>query len=162
MGDRTSVTLSVPVEQLSAALEILERYDGVPESEEENDLSVDLQFSEVNYGDLRSEAHLTAAGIAWMKSWGPGGDYNAGTAWTMFNEHGDLIKFTYSDESAEETLRPYFDLLDEPEALIQALRIEKAKMTPPAWDNQVEYGKRYRTRNLIDPPLTNLCADIQI
>lgn len=160
MGDRVSVTISVPTVLADATEALIEKYDGNYTEVEEFTLSTDYGFDEVNYGNLECEQHLTAAGIAWIKSWGAGGGFTAGTAWAMFREDGSLHAGEFGDASPEEVLREFFNLIDQPQNLADALRAKRDEITSPSWENQVEYGKRYLAVNLINPPPSQLKLSI--
>jgi hypothetical protein len=151
MGDRVGVTLTVPTALVKEARCIIEQCDGGFDDTMECGEFTDLVFVAVNYANLACEQYLTAAGIAWMISWNAGGSFPAGTAWCMFNEDGSPHATEYSDECPEQTLSPFFHLIDKPKELLTALQAKKAEMTSPSWGNQVEYGKRYRAIQLISP-----------
>lgn len=149
MGDRTSVTLTVLKEQAQAAQALFEY---PPEHQSEDMGSMPLcyfNFYEVNYGDLPFLDALQEAGIAFDSDWDHGSEYGSGTDFCRFYPDGTVQRTDYSDEYKNPDLHRMMGLLDEPEALKAYILDHHKKITPQPWDNQIEYGKLYRTKNLI-------------
>lgn len=155
MGDRTWVNLYVPSELADEARKIIEKRDGKPTEDCDGD-AVDgsihcFGFSEVNYGELDCLDDLQAAGIAYDSSWDDGGDYTSGTQSCRFTKDGEAVVKTLYDNSLgmdAHTLLANIENHDKLKELILA-HIEEISVLP--WDNQVDYGKTYRVRQLICP-----------
>lgn len=151
MGDRTYVTLTLLAEQLEEALPLIEAEDGSPEDTSENTPFVHLGFYEVNYGDLRCLSALQAAGIAYESRWESGADYGGGIEYGRFTEAGEPRSLQLHDGGENPSIHALIKLLDSPQELRQYILDHQAAITPLPWDNQVEYGRRYRARRLIAP-----------
>lgn len=150
MGDRTSVTLTVLKEQALAATAL---FDGLePDHAVENEGVLPLMyfsFYEVNYGDLPFLDALQEAGIAFDSEWDHGGEYGAGIDFCRFRPDGTVQRNDYSDEYKNPDLQKMMGLLDDPKALKAYILDHHKNVTPEPWDNQIVYGKLYRTLNLI-------------
>lgn len=150
MGDRTSVTLTVLKQQ---ALQAKALFDGwTPEHEAEHEGLFPLvyfSFYEVNYGDLPFLDALQEAGIAFDSDWDHGSEYTAGTDFCRYRSDGSVQRYTYSEEYKNPSLPGLMKLLDDPDGLKAYIVDHYNNVTPEPWDNQIEYGKLYRTKNLI-------------
>lgn len=151
MGDRTSVSLTV----LTAQAEDAKRIFGEAEFEVDH-MSSDgglshFSFYEINYGNLPFLDELQNAGIAFDSCWDHGGDYGAGSDRCRFLSDGSVYRFETSDEYLNPDLHMLMKLLDRPEELKAFIIEHYDKVTPPSWDHQVEYGKLYKTKLLINP-----------
>jgi hypothetical protein len=152
MGDRTSVTLTVLKEQAIAAQAVFA--DSEPDHKAENGGVIPVvyySFYDVNYGDLPFLDALQNAGIAFDSEWDNGGDYTSGCDFCRFRPDGTVQRNSYSDEYKNPDLHRMMGLLDEPEALKAYILDHHKNITPLPWDNQVEYGKLYLTKKLINP-----------
>ena len=145
MGDRTSVTIQLPKECLETAIGCLPSFDYKTEIGD----SILLEFSEVNYGELEEFKELIALGIPCDYEWDSGSEYGSGCKYIRFTSEGELQLVEYYDEDRNPNLNMLLNLLDRPEELIKYIKEHKEKLTPLPWDNQVEYGKIYRTRQLL-------------
>ena len=145
MGDRTSVTIQLPKECLETAIGCLPSFDYKTEIGD----SILLEFSEVNYGELEEFKELIALGIPCDYWWDRGSTYGSGCKYIRFTSEGELQLVAYYDEDRNPNLNMLLNLLDRPEELIKYIKEHKEKLTPLPWDNQVEYGKIYRARQLL-------------
>lgn len=155
MGDRSYVYLYVPTELYEQAREIAVKHDGEPNEENTGDEQVHFMgFEEVNYGELHCIKELQSAGIPYDMDWGKGFEYEEGVQYCRFTETGDLTLKTvsgsdyYIHPSVLEKVIEEHNSLD---AVKDFLKRHNEAVNPPSWDNQVEYGKMYRTKQLISP-----------
>jgi hypothetical protein len=158
MGDRTSVDLYVPAELKDQAIEVIETssYGFDDQGLYQVEGLYHFSFYEVNYGELPFLKQLAAAGIAFDSCWGSGDEYTAGEERLRFLPDGSTICKNYLDE---DLVIAYSDLKElvklPPEDLLKnILEIAQSladKCEVPDWENQVEYGKRHRALQLINP-----------
>jgi hypothetical protein len=149
MGDRTTVYLDVLVSQAEAA-EDLFNYE--PQDTRENgDQFIEFEFHEVNHGTLDFLNDLEKAGIAYDSSWSRGDEYGPGTKFCRFTADGEVISFDRYDGEINPDMNCLMRLIDDPVALREAILSHHRETTPLPWDNQEEYGKLYRTKQLINP-----------
>ena len=148
MGDRTTVTLTVPNEFADTVEEIEEAQERDPSTE--GDL-IYLTYYEVNYGELRFLEKLKEQGIPYDSAWCAGCEYGSGTRSLRFTPEGEAIELELYDADANPEMRALMVLIDDPVALRQYILDHQASRQVLPWDNQVEYGKIYRTRQLIAP-----------
>lgn len=157
MGDRTSVTLYVPSALFAEAKKIVEEYDG--KADEENVLPhpnipencAYFFFEEVNYGELHCLPHLVAAGIAYDSDWASGDEYESGSEHVRFTPDGELKNSAVYLSDVGVSLLELLENLEDHEKLKNIILEHKERTVPLPWDNQVEYGKLYRTIQLIAP-----------
>lgn len=148
MGDRTTVTLTVLASQKEAAKELFDT--AAVEDWGYRELHEYL-FYEVNYGELEFLDKLQAAGIAYASRWDAGDGYGAGTKFCRFTSDGDSeIKEVY-DTGVNPELTPLLACIDDHAALKKFILAHRESITPLPWDNQEEYGKRHRAKQLITP-----------
>jgi hypothetical protein len=146
MGDRTGVTLTVLTSQ-SEGIEELLGYGA--DCADTGSQFTSFEFSDVNYGVLENLEKLTSAGIAFNSEWGSGGDYGPGVHWCRFTPDGECRENEVSDEGANPPIEKLMELIDKPEELRGYIVAYHYDVTPPPWDNQEEYGKLFRTKQLI-------------
>lgn len=147
MGDRTSVVLSVP-DQFKEVIEGFGNFDDTWEGAINTQC---FQYYEVNYGELDFLKKLEAKGIAYENEWAAGGEYTAGTKSCRFTAEGIIdIKEIY-DIDRNPSIDKLMDLIKSPDKLIKFIQIHHEKISVLPWDNQVEYGKLYLARKLIEP-----------
>lgn len=153
MGDRTYVYLYVPAELFAQAKEIAIKHDGEPHGEATDEDGVPFMgFEEVNYGELRCIKELQSAGIPYDMGWASGSTYEEGVQHCRFTETGDLsLKVVRgSDHNINPgALADVIKKHDTLDAVKDFLKRHEEAVTPLPLDNQVEYGKIYRTRQLI-------------
>jgi hypothetical protein len=149
MGDRTNVYLDVLVPQADEAREF---FDFDPSCEYLNgEQFIEFQFDEVNHGTLGFLDKLQEAGIAFDSSWAQGSEYGPGTTFCRFTADGQVINFDRYDSEAHPDLSCLMKRIDDPKALREFILEHYNNVTPLPWDNQEDYGKLYRTRQLINP-----------
>lgn len=149
MGDRTTVYLDVLASQADAAKEL---FDYEPEDARQNgDQFVEFEFHEVNYGTLDFLSELEKAGIAYDSSWSKGDEYEAGTVFCRFTADGEIIRLDRYETDINPSMGCLMKLIDDPDALREFILQHQRETTPLPWDNQEEYGKLYRTKQLINP-----------
>lgn len=145
MGDRTWVEILVLNETLPLVKEIL------PDDAE---ISTSFEFSsfyfdEVNNGCIEEQDQLTEAGIPYNYEWGTGDNYNPGSKYIRFTPEGELEHIEYYENEINPPLEKLLELVSKPKELAEYVQQYSDERTPLPWDNQVEYGKIYRTRQLI-------------
>lgn len=146
MGDRTYVTLSVlsaHKEQVTALSE--DTYN----SDWEQPTKHYFVFGEVNYGELDFLDKLQDAGIAYDSEWEAGSEYGSGGEHCRFTAEGEIVLKEIYDSEINPNLTQLISLIDQPEALRNFILHHKEQITTLPWDNQEEYGKLYRTKQLI-------------
>jgi hypothetical protein len=147
MGDRTTVTLCIPkeFEEITSKLIADDPWD----TSSTEKLSY-LVFEEVNYGELSNLDLLIENGIPYTATWERGGEFDPGSEYARFTPEGNVeVKTIYcSDESI-----PIHVLLSWAEKstqfLLDSLNDANARIAVLPWDNQVQYGKIYKTKLLI-------------
>lgn len=151
MGDRTYVTLTVPKELEAEARQIIELSGEESENDDHDDEWATFGFSEVNYGELSFLKNLQAAGIAYNSHWCAGSEYTEGTEYCRFTEEGELQLHTVYEDELGVSLHTLLPIIDDHEKLKAAIRLHERSTVPLPWENQVEYGKRFRAAQLINP-----------
>jgi hypothetical protein len=147
MGDRTSVTLYFPRELAKEAAAIADH----PDAPEEDGDTACIQFSEVNYGNLDFLHKLRDAGIAYESQWSKGFEYGAGSTYGWFTPEGEFLSKDVYEADLNPPMNTLLIFIGTPVKLREYILEYKEKVAAPPWVNQVEYGKIYRTRKLIDP-----------
>lgn len=151
MGDRTTVTLTVPTEHAGMVEELLkdERLDdGV--HDEKSGLTCYTLY-EVNYGEINGLDLLQDAGIAYNSAWEAGDCYGPGCASLRFLEDGTAVIKEIYDSCHSIQINDLMLHIDDFELLRQMIRKQYDYLQVFPWTNQVEYGKRYLARKLIQP-----------
>lgn len=148
MGDRTWVEIVVLKKSLPQVKEVLDLLNDEGEIVEKGEL-VSIYFDEVNNGRIDEQDELTESGIPYNYEWGNGGNYDAGSKYIRFTPEGEVQHIEYFESEINPPIEKLLELVDQPEKLAQYVRDYSAKKTPLPWDNQVEYGKRYRALQLI-------------
>ena len=158
MGDRTSVTLTVPTIYKDAAMAVFAANEASPEDSFENGGGVNAQnphnlhcfcFYEVNYGTLQFLDDLMKAGIPFDSDWGSGSEYGPGCETCRFTDEGEAIRKEVSDDSKNPDLKSLMDIIDDHAALKRVIEARYEEVTSLPWDNQIENSKRYRLKQLI-------------
>lgn len=148
MGDRTTVTLAFLQSQQEEALK---HFDQVASEAEIVDDLAYHSFYEINYGNLEFLDALQAAGIAYDSTWDRGSGFSSGTRSCRFMPDGTaVIKEIYESEN-NPNLGSLMCRIDDLLALRQFVLEYHQKVSVLPWDNQEEYGQRYRTKQLISP-----------
>lgn len=150
MGDRTTVHLYVPTDLADQAEALFDF--GCEYTDDCEDNTTQFTFGEVNYGNLPFLNKLAEAGIAYNSCWEDGGDYKSGCESLRFTPSGEFVlKTLYNGEDVNPSLNRLLELIDQPEALREYILNYKEIRSVLPWDNQVEYGKLHRARQLIAP-----------
>lgn len=146
MGDRTYVTLTVLKSQEKEAMSLF-CYD--PDEDWFEDQFSYFGFAEVNYGTLSFLSDLQAAGIAYDSRWEQGGDYEPGSESLRFSSSGEAIVKAFNDSAKNPDLSALVGLIDKPEDLKKYILKHHEEVSCLPWENQEEYGKLYRAKQLI-------------
>ncbi len=147
MGDRTWVEIIVLKESLDQVKEVLSDFLDLEIAE--GDYLASLYFYEINNGCVEEHVQLTERGIPYNYEWGPGDNYYPGTKYIRFTPEGNLQHIEYYDNEVNPPLEKLLELVSKPKELVEYVQQYANERTPLPWDNQVEYGKIYRTRRLI-------------
>ena len=146
MGDRTQVTLTFPTELLS----LVEQFpDHAPDDQWGDDFLTNFSYSEINYGDLQFLEDLQAAGIPHDSEWERGDQYGPGTEYCRFSPEGELKIIQVYNKEINPNIDSLMESINDHEALKKLILRHKDDTTPLPWDDQVKFGKMYRTRQLI-------------
>lgn len=148
MSDPTWVEIVVLKESLPQVKEVLNLLDGEGEISEGVELA-SIYFHEVNNGRIDEQDELTNFGIPYNYEWGKGDNYDAGAKYIRFTSEGEVKHIKYYELEINPPIEKLLELVDQPEELAQYVRQYSADNTPLPWANQVEYGKIYRTRQLL-------------
>lgn len=148
MGDRTSVMLTVLTSQLNET-EKLFSYE--PSELYRGDLLTEYLFYDVNYGNLEFLPAIQNHGIAYTSRWESGSEYGPGEETCRFTPEGNLLIQTIGDEYKNPCLKSLMKAINSHEMLKQIIMRHYEEVTALPWDNQEEYGKIYRARQLINP-----------
>lgn len=150
MGDRTTVTLVLLQSQVAVA-EGVEGWEKPNEETEQDDTS-EFTYYEVNYGNLDFLEKLAAHGIAYTSSWCSGSEYSAGTEYCRFTPEGDAIVKQIYDDGWGCPVSELMSRLESHEDLRAYILEHHEKLTIlDMTEDQVEYGKLYRAKQLITP-----------
>ena len=145
MGDRTWVEILVLNESAPLVKEILEDSAEI----DERPSLTSFFFYEVNNGCIEEQDQLTEMGIPYNYEWGRGDNYNPGYKYIRFTPEGDLQHIEYYDDELNPPLEKLLELVSKPKELAEYVQQYSNDKTPLPWDNQVEYGKRFRARQLL-------------
>lgn len=151
MGDRTYVNLTVQLCHKAQVSEIAESNYADPDDVSDGEQCCVLGFNDVNYGELPFLDALQASGIAYDSAWDAGSDYGAGTSSCRYNEAGEIEVKTVYVSGENPPLEELLQRIDDPAALKQYILLHQENITSLPWLHQEEYGKRYRTKKLIQP-----------
>ena len=158
MGDRTYVELTIQKENEEETLAIAES-DGwntkyLDKKPTKN--LIRIGFDEVNYGELNFLSKLENAGIAYTSSWGDGDEYVSGEQHGRYNKNGELKKLeVYNDDykicpvklneiickRCSDGLKVYL--------IKDLLKQHKNETIPLPWDDQLQYAKIFKTKQLL-------------
>ena len=146
MGDRTTVTLSFLESQQDEALK---HFDAEEADAWLQEPLAYHQFEEVNYGELEFLDKLKAAGIAYESEWDRGSDYGPGVQSVRFTADGEVIEKSVFNDECSIDVHDLMALLDKPEELKDLITSTHKAVSVLPWENQEEYGKLYRAKQLI-------------
>lgn len=147
-NDTTAVTLSVLSSQAEAAKRL---FDTSADEEGIFGTEACFTFYDVNYGELRFLPELVKAGIAYDSDWERGDQYKAGTESIRFRPDGTVENKTIYEGDLAAPLCELLPLIDNHDELKKYILIRQEHFAVLPWDNQEEYGKLYRTIQLINP-----------
>ncbi len=161
MGDRTTCRVYVLKEHEARAIELIKPEEGEPGDtgaffvgSDAHPEIVALYYYDVNYASIDALDEFLAEGIAYDFDWDQGSDFTQGESHLRFTAEGEAVFTSDSPEnpsgyltSIEKALNSLTSVNEVRACLVQI----KAKHVPLPWDNQVEYGKVYRARKLIQP-----------
>lgn len=127
-------------------------------SNKDNGELVDLYFEEVNYGELPFLYALMEQGIPYTSSWSSGDEFGEGEQTLRFTPEGvAIVKNLYKTDKythinyLEKLCKEYSDNSELGVALRKYVAGQRDTLEILPWKNQVEYGKRYRALQLINP-----------
>lgn len=148
MGDRTYVTLTILASQQDEAIK---HFDGDADEAHTHGLFAHHTFYEVNYGNLQFLDELQAAGIAYDSQWEAGSEYGPGCDYCRFTADGDVVLKSISDSYQNPSLTKLMEKINNYEELRAFIIAHHEEVSVLSWDFQEEYGKLYRTKQLIAP-----------
>jgi len=108
-----------------------------------------FSFHEVSYGELDFLPELLARGIAYESSWCAGDEYTEGTEYCRFYKDSTATTIQVYNDEINPHLPTLMSLLSTPYELINFIELHYKRVTPPSWDNQIEYGKLYQIQQLL-------------
>ena len=150
MGDRSTVTLTVLTSHKKQVEEIIRDFSESPEAEDHKDACTVFTFEEVNYGSLDFLDVLISKGIAYTSEWSNGCEYGSGAENTRFTSDGEAIIKTIYDSDLSIPIDTLMGIINQPEELVELIKNSNEEVQVLPWDNQEEYGKRYKVRRLIN------------
>ena len=106
-------------------------------------------FNEIPNGKLEFLDALQAAGVAYLSEWTEGNEYNAGCDSCRFTSTGEVIVKRLLDHAANPQMNVLMGLIDQPDALRAFILAHQQERYILPWFKQEEYGKLYRTTQLI-------------
>lgn len=149
MGDRTAVTLTIRTSQVAKARPC---FDTEPEYEHQDEKGfTEFTFYEVNYGNLEFLDQLQETGIAYDSRWESGSEFGSGCDYCRFTHDGEVILKGISDDYRNPSIDELMKNIDDYAALKAFITKHYNEIFVPSWDSQEEYGKIYRTKQLIAP-----------
>lgn len=146
MGDRTTVTLSFLESQQDEALK---HFDSEANESWLDEPLAYHRFEEVNYGTLDFLDKLKAAGIAYESEWDRGSEYGPGIKSVRFTADGEVVQKEVYNSECSIDVHDLMALLDKPEELKDLITSTHEAVSVLPWENQEEYGKLYRAKQLI-------------
>lgn len=161
MGDRVYVTLNVLTAQFEQAKDIITKYNGNPQEEYKTPTPTEpllswLGYEEVNYGELGGLPDLVAIGIAYDSRWEQGSEFGRGIESVRFTAEGEVIKkvlYAHDEGIKLDKFRTAMALAKPEERLIALEAViskhEASLFVLPFDEKQIEYGKIYRTKRLL-------------
>lgn len=146
MGDRTTVTLSFLESQQDEALK---HFSFVADEAWCDEPFAYHRFEEVNYGTLDFLDKLKASGIAYESEWDRGSEYGPGVKSVRFTPDGDVVEKEVYNSECSIDVHDLMALLNKPEELKDLITSTHQAVSVLPWENQEEYGKLYRAKQLI-------------
>lgn len=150
MGDRTTCYLTIPTSQLEKA-KACSDWEKMEENYSTDGLT-EFVIYDVNYGELDLADSLANMGIPCNYRWEAGGDYGPGSRYFWFTEDGESRTLDIADSEINPCIQKCMALINKPGELRQYLVNHHVRQQVPDLDDkQIEYGKKYLVRQLIDP-----------
>ena len=150
MGDRTYVTLRVLEAQADEAEALFGGYGN--DSKELFDGLVEFGFPDVNYGNLDFLSDLIDAGIAYNSHWDNGSEYGPGTEYGRYKPNGEAVTVSVYEAQANPPMDRLLENIDNHELLRKVILDHHAACTVLPLDaDQIKYGRKHRTLQLITP-----------
>ena len=146
MGDPTWVEIVVLTESLPQVKEFLDEEAQISEG----NILTSLYYHTVNNGCIEEQHELTKAGIPYNYEWGKGDYYTSGTKYIRFTPEGELEHIEYCESDINPPIEKLLELVPTPRELAEYVQQYSDEKTPLPWDNQVEYGKRFRALQLLN------------
>lgn len=149
--DSSKVTLKIPRDALAEVTHVIGKMAYSEEQSTPAQVFRYLTFPNIKMGELRFLPQLRMLGIPYEAYWEKGAKYGAGTEYNRYDSSGKQVTKTVYDEHKNPDLTALMSMLHKPDMLQQYILEHYRKITPLPWTNQVEYGKMFRTINLIMP-----------
>ena len=146
MGNRTWVEIVVLTESLPQVKEFLDEEAQISEGPQ----LASFCFDKVNNGCVEAQDELTEAGIPYNYQWGMGDRFEGGMKYIRFTSEGVLVCIECVDSEINPPIEKLLELVDTPLELANYVQQYSDDKTPLPWDNQVEYGKRFRMLQLLN------------
>ena len=176
MGDRTTVTLTIPRNRREEVAEIyqsdlihfngklsdltpeqkqsvLQQFEDVFLPKKTEPVLCFITFEDINYGELHDLHLLEEKGIAYDSDWANGDEYDAGCRYCRFDDEGNLIIKELYETSHFLDSRDLVDVIDDHDQLKKQItdRLNFCYVMPFDVPTQEANGKRYRVKQLITP-----------
>lgn len=149
MSDRATVWLTVLYSQKEATEAICKSYY-IPDGECDAPFMKYL-FEEVDYGNLPFLDDLRDAGIPYDSRWGAGYEYGEGVKSLRITADGGFITREMYDAEINPPIDELMKLIGDPAELRKFIIQHHSYGLPLSWDNQEEYVKVFKTKQLISP-----------
>lgn len=153
MGDRCYMSLTVKSEHFEETKKIFAEAGNQPSEQtlnHDNGFAF-LGFEGVNYAKLEGIEAVQAAGIPYDLDNSAGHEYDAATVHCRFTEDGEKVLQERSASDEVISVDSLLKLIDDHAALKVLIQKADEERAVLPWDHQVEYGKRYIARQLIQP-----------
>jgi len=146
MGDRTHVTLTILKEHLELVRQFV---DQDPDTIDEGDTIVVLNYAEVNYGTLDFLPQLLEEGIPYTSAWDRGYEYDAGEETCRFLADGTVeLKSIYETQTGP-YLQALLALIDKPDELRKLILDYAQSQKIEPWETQEANRKMFLMKKLI-------------
>lgn len=155
MGDCSNATVTVLKEQAQKAKEVvIDSYEEefIQKIKLPDDTTITLtvfSYYEVKHGELFIR-DLTLAGIPYTHEWDAGDTYPGGQRSSRYTPEGESVVKTITENDWYFHYHQLLPLIDNPTAIKELILKKKEELEILPWLNQVEYGKRYLTKQLIN------------
>ncbi len=148
MGERVDVVLTVLKEHLDRVIEISDNsHEEIQESVEDN--FTHLIFSEVNYGNLDFLYKLQDEGIAYTSEFDAGSDWSTGQDVLRFTPEGEARNTHIYESDYSPNLTELIEHSKSGGSIDSLIEKVRERIYIPPWDNQAEWGKIYRLKQML-------------